>query len=298
MAASIAATALIADDEPHLARALAAALRQQWPALGIVHVAKNGLEAAERIGALQPDVAFLDIQMPGLTGLEVAEGIEGRTRVVFVTAYDEYAVRAFDSEAIDYVLKPIDAARLARTVERVQRAMADARAALGAASADSAASASAAADALGAADETSASRAIDGPPADADDARLLAALRRLLPGGGQAPGGQPLRWVRASAGELVHQVAVDDVLFFRADDKYTCVQTASGAEHLIRTPIHELAAQLDPRQFVQVHRSTIVNLAHLAGTRRDEASRLFLRIRGHAAELAVSRAYVHLFKAM
>jgi DNA-binding LytR/AlgR family response regulator len=106
-----------------------------------------------------------------------------------------------------------------------------------------------------------------------------------------------LRWVRASSGDLTHQVAVDDVLFFRADDKYTSVQTA-GAEYLIRTPIIELGAQLDPAQFVQVHRSTLVNLAHLAGTRRDEASRLFLRLRGHAAELPVSRAYVHLFKAM
>ncbi|MBL8324839.1 MAG: response regulator transcription factor [Rubrivivax sp.] len=295
MAPSTAATALVADDEPHLARTLAAALRQQWPGLEIVHVAKNGLEAAERIGALQPDVAFLDIQMPGLTGLEVAQGIEGRTRVVFVTAYDEYAVRAFDSEAIDYVLKPIDAARLARTVERVQRALADARAARGAAGAGRAVGAS---DAISEPGAAGAADATAGAPPEADDARLLAALRRLLPGSGQAPGGEPLRWVRASAGELVHQVAVDDVLFFRADDKYTCVQTTSGAEHLIRTAIHELAAQLDPRQFVQVHRSTIVNLNHLAGTRRDEASRLFLRIRGHATELAVSRAYVHLFKAM
>ncbi|HRD99479.1 MAG TPA: LytTR family DNA-binding domain-containing protein, partial [Rubrivivax sp.] len=129
------------------------------------------------------------------------------------------------------------------------------------------------------------------PPADA---QLLAALQRLMPA---AAGPERLRWVRASAGELMHQVPVEEVLFFRADDKYTCVQTAS-AEHLIRTPIAELGAQLDPGQFVQVHRSTIVNLAHLAGTRRDENSRLFLRIRGHAQELPVSRAYVHLFKAM
>jgi len=111
------------------------------------------------------------------------------------------------------------------------------------------------------------------------------------------PPAERLRWVRASSGELMHQIDVAEVLFFRADDKYTCVQTAS-AEHLIRTPIAELAAQLDPAQFVQVHRATIINLAHLAGTRRDEASRLFLRLRGHAAELPVSRAYVHLFKAM
>ena len=259
-------TALIADDEPHLARALVAHLARLWPALQVLHVARNGVEAAERIATLQPDLAFLDIQMPGLTGLEVAQGIEGRTRVVFVTAYDEYAVQAFESEALDYVLKPVSDARLQRTCERVQRALA--------------------------------------LPAADDDARLLAALQRLLPGAApplapapSPPPSSPLRWVRASHGELTHQVAVEDVLFFRADDKYTCVHTA-GAEHLIRTPIAELAAQLDPGQFVQVHRSTIVNLAFLAGTRRDEASRLFLRIKGHAQELPVSRAYVHLFKAM
>jgi DNA-binding LytR/AlgR family response regulator len=135
--------------------------------------------------------------------------------------------------------------------------------------------------------------ALESRPA-ADDARLATALRQLL---GAAPAAPPLRYVRASRGELTHQIDVADVLFFQADDKYTCVRTAAG-EHLIRTTIGELAAQLDPSRFVQVHRSIVVNLAHLAGTRRDETSRLFVRIHGHAAELPVSRAYVHLFKAM
>ncbi len=251
-------TCLIADDEPHLARALAAELARLWPGLQIVHTARNGAEAAERIAALQPDVAFLDIQMPGLTGLEVAQGIEGRTRVVFVTAYDEYAVQAFEREALDYVLKPIKAERLAATVQRVQKALA-----------------------------TTAE----------DNGALLAALQRLLPAAAGTPAPERLRWVRASQGELMHQIAVEDVLFFQADDKYTCVRTAER-ELLIRTPIAELVQQLDPADFVQAHRSTVVNLRHLAGTRRDEASRLFLRIKGHAAELPVSRAYVHLFKSM
>ena len=253
-------TALIADDEPHLARALASELAALWPDLHLLPMARNGVEAAERIAALKPDIAFLDIQMPGLTGLEVAQGIEGATRVVFVTAYDEYAVQAFEHEALDYVLKPVKGERLQRTVDRVRRALAQ--------------------------------------PAP-DDGALLAALRRLAPASGVMSATDPerLRWVRASSGDLTHQVAVEDVLFFRADDKYTCVQTAD-AEHLIRTPIAELAAQLDASQFVQMHRSTIVNLAHLAGTRRDEASRLFLRVKGFDAELPVSRAYVHLFKAM
>jgi len=268
-------TALIADDEPHLAAYLRELLAKAWPALSVIAVARNGVEAAERIAAIEPDLAFLDIKMPGLTGLEVAQGIEGRTRVVFVTAYDEFAVAAFEQQALDYLLKPVTAVRLARTVERLQRELA------------AAANANANADA-------NREGATGGAPAAADDARLAAVLRQLLavPAGAAA-----LRYVRASHGEITQQIDVADVLFFRADDKYTCVQTAD-AEHLIRTPIGELLGQLDPARFVQVHRSTIVNLDHLAATRRDEASRLFLRLRGHAGELPVSRAYVHLFKAM
>ena len=250
-------TALIADDEPHLAAHLGEQLRKLWPELRLLPAARNGVEAAERIAALQPDLAFLDIKMPGLSGLEVAQGIEGRTRVVLVTAFDEFAVKAFEQEALDYVLKPVSAQRLAQTVERIKRALADSS------------------------------------PAD-DDARLASALQRLLPAAGTAP---RLRYVRASQGELTHQIDVTEILYFRADDKYTCVQTAAG-EHLIRTPIAELAAQLDPEQFWQVHRSTLINLRFVAGTRRDELSRLFVRLHGHPAELPVSRAYVHLFKAM
>jgi DNA-binding LytR/AlgR family response regulator len=248
--------ALIADDEPHLAAWLRERLAELWPELEVVAVARNGLEAASAIAELQPDVAFLDIQMPGLTGLEVAAGIEGPTRVVFVTAYDEYALHAFEAEAIDYVLKPVTAERLERTVGRLKRAF-------------------------------------EAPRAE-PDARLARALRELLV---PPPAAAPLRWIRASRGEMTHQVAVADVLFFQADDKYTVVRTAA-AEHVIRTPITELAAQLDASQFWQIHRSTIVNLAHLSGTRRDDASRLFVRMSGWDEELPVSRAYVHLFKPM
>ena len=166
----------------------------------------------------------------------------------------------------------MQADRLARTVERLQRELAASASPVPGAAADARAS---------------------GGNGDAADPRLAAVLRQLL----AAPRTAPLRYVRASQGEITHQVDVADVLFFHADDKYTCVRTAS-AEHLIRTTITELAAQLDPERFVQVHRSTIVNLDHLAGTRRDELSRMFVRMRGHAGELPVSRAYVHLFKAM
>jgi DNA-binding LytR/AlgR family response regulator len=250
-------TALIADDEPHLATYLRSQLATLWPELTLLPIARNGVEAAEAIATHAPELAFLDIKMPGLSGLEVAQGIEGATRVVFVTAYDEFAVQAFEQEAIDYVLKPINAQRLARCIERVRRVL-DA-------------------------------------PSSADDARLASVLQRLAPA--SATAATPLRYVRASQGELTHQIDVADVLFFRADDKYTCVQTGSG-EHLIRTPIAELAAQLDAQQFWQVHRSTLVNLRFVAGTRRDELSRLFVRVRGCDGELPVSRAYVHLFKAM
>ena len=251
--------ALIADDETHLARYLQQQLALLWPELEIVALARNGLEAAELIEREQPELAFLDIQMPGLSGLEVAQGIEGPTRVVFVTAYDQHAVEAFEHEALDYLLKPLKTERLARTVERLKAALAQ-------------------------------------RPASLDSPALAAALRTLAgnPGAG-AP--QRLRWVRASQGELTHQIPIEAVLYFHADDKYTCVQTAE-AEYLIRSSIVELLPQLDPEQFWQVHRSTVVNLAHLAGTRRDATSRLFLRIRGHERELPVSRAYVHLFKAM
>ncbi len=248
--------ALIADDEPHLAAYLRDQLQKLWPELELLPIARNGSEAAAQIAAEQPELAFLDIKMPGLTGLEVAQGIEGATRVVFVTAYDEFAVQAFEQEAIDYVLKPVKAERLAKTIDRIRRALA---------------------------------------APSADDERLAAVLRRVLPSG--AAGAPRLRYVRANQGDVTRQVAVDDVLFFRADDKYTCVQTAL-AEHLIRTPIAELANQLDPEQFWQIHRSTIINLRHVAGTRRDELSRLFVSVNGHPAELPVSRAYVHLFKAM
>jgi len=249
--------ALIADDEPHLAQHLQQQLLRLWPELDIVCMAANGIEAADAIARLKPDLAFLDIQMPGLSGLEVAQGIEGATRVVFVTAFDEYAVEAFERAALDYLLKPLRLDRLARTLERVRAALAG--------------------------------------PSALDDTALAQAMRCLMKGA--AVPGERLRYVRAAKGGMVYNIGVDEVLFFQSDDKYTVVRTATD-EYLIRSPITELAARLDPEHFVQVHRATIVNLAHLAGTRRDEASRLFLRMRGMAVELPVSRAYVPLFQAM
>jgi DNA-binding LytR/AlgR family response regulator len=243
--------ALIADDEPHLAHYLRDQLLVLWPELQIVHLARNGVDAAARIAELEPDLAFLDIQMPGLSGLEVAQGIEGNTRVVFVTAFDEYALQAFEHAALDYVLKPVSTERLARTVARLR--------------------------------ET---------PASAGHG-FADVLRKLM----TTPPRPHLRYLLAGQGDRARNLDVADVRFFQADDKYTVVASVHG-EYLIRTPITDLVAQLDPEQFWQVHRSTVINLAWLEGTRRDENSRLFLRMRGEATELPVSRAFVHLFKAM
>ena len=247
--------ALIADDEPHLAQYLAARLAALWPGIELLPPAANGLEALRAIDDDAPDVAFLDIRMPGLSGLEVAARADRRTHVVFVTAYDQYAVEAFDRDAVDYMLKPVTDERLAKCIERLKRKIA----------------------------------AAEKPPA-LDE--LIARLARLAP----APA-ERLRWVRALKGEVVHQIAVDEVLYFQASDKYTCVVTREG-ESLIRLPLAELAAQLDPTDFSQIHRSTVVNLREIASSRRDLGGRLFVKLRDGRTELPVSRAYAHLFKQM
>jgi DNA-binding LytR/AlgR family response regulator len=263
-------TALIADDEPHLADYLRAKLATLWPELSIVGVAANGPEAAAAIAAHRPDIAFLDIRMPGATGLEVAQQLrdgEHRPRVVFVTAFDQYAIEAFEADAIDYLLKPVTDERLARTLDKLRQA-------LGAAT-----------------------------PLPAVDTlqSLLAQLSRQMQGGPR----QHLRWIRASKrsgdGEVTEQISVADVAYIQADDKYTCVFARDGKElreWLIRVPLSDLAEQLDPADFAQVHRSVIVNLHAVAGTRRDLAGKLFVRIRDHARELPVARQYVHLFRQM
>jgi DNA-binding LytR/AlgR family response regulator len=261
-------TAIIADDEPHLADYLKGKLAALWPELTIVSVAANGPQAAADIARLRPDIAFLDIRMPGATGLEVAQQLragEARPRVVFVTAYDQHAIEAFEADAVDYLLKPVTDERLARTVAKL--------------------------------------RAAAGTPAPSGETlpALLEQLARHLQQGGRAH----LRWIRASRrsgdGELTEQIAVADVAYIQADDKYTCVFARDGKdlrEWLIRVPLSELAAQLDPADFAQVHRSVIVNLHAVAGTRRDLAGKLFVRIRDHARELPVARQYAHLFRQM
>ena len=248
-------TALIADDEPHLAEHLRTRLASLWPELAVLPPAANGLDALRALEEDEPAIAFLDIRMPGLTGLEVARRAGSRTHVVFVTAYDQYAADAFDHDAVDYLLKPVTDERLARTVERLKRKLA--------------------------ADEK--------PPA-LDD--ILARINRVLP----TAGGR-LRWIRASKGDVVQQIAVEDVLYFQASDKYTCVITREG-ESLIRTALAELVPQLDGDLFWQIHRSTVVNMTAVASTRRDLGGRVFVKLKDGKTELAVSRAYAPLFKQM
>ena len=248
--------ALIADDEANLAEHLRARLGQLWPGLEVLPLAANGVEALRAINEEAPDVAFLDIRMPGLTGLELAGRIESKTHVVFVTAFDQYAVEAFDRDAVDYVLKPVTDERLAKCVERLRRKLASA----------------------------------ERPPA-LDD--MLARLARAVPGAGAGR----LRWVRALKGDVVQQIAVDDVLYFQASDKYTCVVTREG-ESLIRLPLAELAGQLDAEVFWQIHRGTLLNMNEVASTRRDLGGRVFVKLKDGRTELPVSRAYSHLFKQM
>ena len=257
--------ALIADDEPHLAQYLAARLAELWPGLEILPGVANGIEALRVIDDEAPQVAFLDIRMPGLTGLELARRMDipltarssttARTHVVFVTAYDQYAVEAFDQDAVDYLLKPVTEERLAKCIERLKRKLANS----------------------------------ESPPPLAD---VIERLSRLVP----AAAGR-LRWVRALKGDAVHQIVVDDILYFNASDKYTRVVTGEG-ESLIRTALTDLARELDPERFVQIHRSTIVNMDAVASSRRDLGGRVFVRLKDGKTELNVSRAYAHLFKQM
>jgi DNA-binding LytR/AlgR family response regulator len=251
-------TAIIADDEPLLREELRDQLAAVWPELDIVAEATNGNEAAALIAQHRPDVAFLDIKMPGQTGIEVAQGIETHTRVVFVTAYDQYAVDAFNNEAIDYLLKPISKERLAKAVVRLKNAIA---------------------------------QNIAAP----DIANVLNLLSRAMPKSAQTS--THLKWIRASRGDTTFQISIDEVLFFQSDDKYTVVNTASG-EHLIRMALAELLQSLDPEKFWQVHRGTVVNINHVSSSKRDGDGRVTLNLRSWEKPIAVSRAYSHLFKQM
>jgi len=254
-------TALIADDEDlpraELRRMLAAA----WPELQIVAECEHGPAAVEAIDALAPDIAFLDIRMPGMSGLDVARAASGRCHTVFTTAYDSHAVEAFNAGALDYLLKPIAADRLAQTVARLQNRLHSATAA---------------------------------PELGGLIEQLAAQLQQRSASGTGPP---RLKWVSASVGDTIKMFGIDEILFFQSDEKYTRVVTARDEAH-VRKPLKEMADGLDPDLFWQVHRGVIVRAGAIARAQRDELGRITLHLKDHAERLAVSQAYQWRFKPM
>lgn len=254
MRALTAPTAVIAEDEDTLRQELIERLGQLWPELSIVAEAADGIEALRLLDLHAPDVLFLDIQMPGASGLDVARQVGGRSHVVFVTAYDQYAVDAFDQGAVDYLLKPLEPARLFTAIGRLKQRLAS------------------------------------------PQTGLEPALRQLA--SQNAPAARtPLRWINASVGQNLRLITVDEVLYFQSDSKYTRL-VLRDSEALIRKPLKELLEELDPQQFWQVHRSTLVNAAAVSGVSRDFRGRLQIRLKDHADILPVAETYNHLFKQM
>ena len=251
-------TAIIAEDEATLRGQLVEQLGQLWPELDILGEAADGVQALRLLDEHRPDVMFLDIQMPGATGLEVARQASGRCHVVFVTAYDQHAVAAFDQGAVDYVLKPVSAARLFTAVSRLKQRLGS-------------------------------------PPARLDSA--LNGLSSLGGGPLSAATRQYLRWINASVGQNLKLITVDEVSYFQADNKYTRVVTAEG-EALIRKPLKELVEELDPNQFWQIHRSTLVNATSIAGVTRDFRGRMLVKLKTRQETLLVSDSFTHRFRQM
>ncbi|KDP87131.1 LytR/AlgR family response regulator transcription factor [Cupriavidus basilensis] len=273
-------TLLIADDEPLLARALHAELSSLWPEAQIVSVVHDGVSALEAARQHAPQVAFLDIRMPGMSGMDVARELmafDPPPLVVFVTAYDQFALEAFEREAVDYVLKPVQPDRLEATVHRLKARLA----------------------AHAQASEEG------GSALDTDRlAQLLARLETLEPGGApaqQAPAGSPqhgyLRFIKALVGQEIRIIPVDEVIYLEATDKYVNVVSTSG-EALIRTSLRELSQQLDPERFWQIHRGTVVNIDCVASAVNQSLGRLALKLRNRAETLPVARQYAYLFKQM
>ena len=254
-------TAMVADDEPLLRDALSRMLATAWPELILVAQARNGREAIEMFDLYKPDICFLDVQMPGKTGVEAAQHIGRRAHLVFVTAFDQYAVQAFAQGALDYLVKPVEPSRLAETVARLQERLGASQPALN---------------------------------TDAILQQLALAF--------QSPSKQQLRWVRASIGSTVRLIDVREIDFLRSEDKYTLVawRDDSGAplEAVVRTPLKDLIAQLDETQFVQVHRSALVNLRAISHVTRGENETADIHLKGRQETLPVSRTYLHLFKQM
>lgn len=250
--------AVIADDEEQLRVYLKARLLEVWPELILCGEARNGIEALRLIEKTRPDIAFLDIKMPGLSGMEVARRISRNCRVVFITAYDQHAVEAFENEAIDYLLKPVTPERLKKTVQRLQEQ-------------------------------------IQGPSTSSRD--IPAILEHMLVDLQKKGAPRYLRWIKVQENDSLKLVPVDEVYYFESRYKYTVVATLGG-EYLIRKTIHELETELDPDKFWRIHRSTIVNAAYIDKVSSSTTGRGVVKLRGRTEFHAVSKSYAHIFKRM
>lgn len=250
--------AIIADDEKQLILSLKSKLLQLWPELVICGQATNGIDALKLIETIKPDIAFLDIKMPGLSGIQVAQKISMSCRVVFITAFDQFAIEAFENEAVDYLLKPVTEERLAKTIHRLKKQISD----------------------------------ISTPHADFSRSmdRLLAVLQD-----GQHRG--YLKWIKVRQGDKLRLISVDEICYFKSEDKYTLVKTAAR-EALIKTSIQQLSEALDPDRFWRIHRSTIINVSRISVVTRSFAGRCLVKLKDLPETLTVSRSYAHLFKQM
>ena len=250
-------TAVVVDDERLMRQQIIGRLKDAWPELLIVGEAANGREAVAIVQTLEPDVVFLDISMPEIDGVKVAQALAGRAHIVFVTAYDQYAIRAFDQGAVDYLLKPVEPERVALTCQRLRERLQQ-------------------------------------KPNPMED--LLEQLSKRL-ASGSATTREYLRWVQASVGANLRMIPTSDILFFRAEDKYTRVQT-ENYEALIRKPIKELIDELDPNEFWQIHRATVVRVDAIAQVSRNYRGNQVVHLKGREEKLDVSRSFGHLFKQM
>ena len=257
MHAKPAPTAVVVDDERLMREQIAGRLKEAWPELIIVGEAGNGREAVAMVQSLEPDIVFLDINMPEMDGIKTAQALAGKAHLVFVTAYDQYAVRAFDQGAVDYLLKPVEPERVALACRRLRERL-------------------------------------EQKPDPMNE--LLDQLSQRLGSAGVAPR-EYMRWVQASVGSNIRMIPTSEILFFRAEDKYTRVQ-AGNFEALIRKPIKELLDELDPKEFWQIHRATVVRVDAIAQVSRNLRGKQVVHLKGSDEKLEVSRSFGHLFKQM
>jgi len=268
-------SAMLVDDEAPMRDYLRASLLKVWPELHICGEASNGIAAVEQIDALSPDIIFLDIRMPGKNGIEAAMQLSHRTQIVFVTAYNEYAIEAFERGAVDYLLKPVEYERLQQTVERLKLRLQEKKAQL------------------------TASLSMGHAYAQAKQIEQAQQMKQMLEQLMQQQSSQReyLRWIQASVGNALRMISTKEILFFRSDEKYTLVQTEQ-AEYLIRKSLKELEDELDPHEFWRIHRSTLVRVSAIAEVTRDFRGRQMMGLKGRDEKLEVSRNHAHLFQQM